>query len=259
MPSGKIPADGAPIKRTGNMKNICAFLLLIAAGAAIVHADKIISDVALGYSIYLPSDTWIRKIKDSTHHQFYDSTFGFKSILSIKRYAYNHTTYATPEEWTRANFIAYKLCVEYSFSPFGAMVYYDTASTVRQGTLWATESYATFITVDTAYSPWSEYTRFTANKTYGYELYALGDTADMMKNIGAYAALLKLVQLPQDTITAVRPITIAPVSRPSSRNIPPVLFDPLGRKLAAPGKSAPVAGVYILPREGHTGVMVKLP
>ena len=204
--------------------------------AAFLHADTIITDATLGYSIYLPSDSWVKKVKDPTHHQFYDSSFVLKSIISIKRYTYDHAVYPTPESWTLANFIAYKFCVENSFSPFGAMVYYDTSSSVRQGTLWATESYATFFTADTAYDSWSEFTRLTANKSYGYELYVLGDTADMMQNIGVYAALLKMVQVPQDTNVTVlyRPASPATPGRIawSGQSFPRFLYDPLGRRLA---------------------------
>lgn len=224
--------------------------------AAILHADKIIADATLGYSIYLPSDSWVRKIKDLNHHQFYDSSFALKSIISIKRYSYDHAVYPAPESWTRANFIAYKLCVEYSILPFGAMVYYDTSSSVRQGTLWATESYATFITSDTAYESWSEFTRLTANKSYGYELYVLGDTSDMMKNIGIYAALLKMVQLPQDTVLTVsfRPLCPGKASRAVryQTTFNRDFYDPLGRRVTNNFIYRSLSpGIYIRPGEAH--------
>jgi hypothetical protein len=245
------------MKRTGAMKSALFAVFFICTGIAVVHADKIITDSALGYSIYLPQDSWVRHVADSTHHQFYDSTGVYRSQISIIRHPRDPAVYPAPQDWTRANFIAYKLVVEYSVDPFGAMLYYDTASTVRQDSLWATESYATFFILDTTIGAWSEYTRFTANDRFGYELYAIGDTADMRKNIGIYAGLIQLIKLKKDaSVRILRHPGAASDFRAPLHTAPSGysrLFDPLGRRLrmAPAGSASFSAGVY-LRNDGRT-------
>ena len=227
-----------------------------------LHADKTIIDSTLGYSIYLPTDSWVRVIKSPTHHQFYDTAFAYNSQISIVRHEYAPTDFPTPESWTRANFIAYKLCIDYSFDPFGAILYYDTAATVRQGISWATESYSTFLTIDTSLGAWSEYTRFTARNGYGWELYAIGDTADMMKNIGSYAGIIRLITLPGDTNTKVIPRswtsnTVSYLNDPKSEYTR-VVFDPLGRTRSLPLHRTTVpSGISIRPGQQRLMVIVK--
>jgi hypothetical protein len=244
------------------MKRILLALIVLSMGVAAPRANQIISDTALGYSIYLPTDSWVRVVKTVTHHQFYDTAFVYKSQISIVRHAYSPTDFPTPESWTRANFIAYKLCVEYSFDPFGAILYYDTASTVRQGISWATESYATFLTIDTTLGAWSEYTRYTARGAYGWEIYAIGDTADMMENIGVYAAILKIVTLPGDTNAKVVSRDASPASMSYTTSSTPgrqiVVFDPLGRRRSfISGRDGVPSGVLIQPLLQRANVIVK--
>lgn len=233
------------------MKSAVVAVFFICTGIAAVYADKIITDSALGYSIYLPQDSWVRYVADSNHHQFYDSTGVYRSQLSIVRHSYSPTIYPAAQDWTRANFIAYKLVVEYSVDPFGALLYYDTASTVRQDSLWATESYATFFTLDTAIGAWSEYTRFTANKMNGYELYAIGDTADMRKNIGIYAGLIQLIKLKKDATGIMQHhpggATVIQKQRSAAYSQTVSLFDPLGRRLSmvSAGHAPFSSGVYL--------------
>lgn len=241
------------------MKRFFYALIVLSLLTVPLSADKIISDPTLGYSIYLPADSWVRVVKSATHHQFYDTTFTNKSQVSIVRHSYASADFPTPESWTRANFIAYKLCVEYSFNPFGAMLYYDTAATVRQGISWATESYAAFMTIDTGLGAWSEFTRYTARNGYGWELYAIGDTADMKKNIGLYAGIIRLITLPGDTGTDIvrrtgRSVSLEPVAATRSG----VVFDPMGRSRAIVSRRlAAPSGIFIRPEARRVAVIVK--
>ncbi|MBN2035971.1 MAG: hypothetical protein JW768_04445 [Chitinispirillaceae bacterium] len=243
------------------MKGLFASALIISTVILAVKADTIVTDPTLGYSIYLPTDSWVRVVKSETHHQFYDTTYTFASQISIVRHAYSSSDYPTPESWTRANFIAYKLCVDYSIDPWGAMLFYDTASTVRQGTAWATECFTTFISLDTVCGAWSEYLRFTADKSHGWELYAIGDTTDMMTNIGSYAAILKMIQLPQDTSATIilRP-HLPGNSAPACNGVlaPRMVFDPLGRKHTAVfGRAFYNAGAFVDPGMKQIRIRVK--
>jgi hypothetical protein len=250
------------IERTGYMKRILLALIMLSTGIEVPHADQIISDSALGYSIYLPTDSWVRVVKTAAHHQFYDTAFVYKSQISIVRHAYSTSDFPTPESWTRANFIAYKLCVEFSFEPFGAMLYYDTMPTVRQGISWATESYTMFFTIDTTLGAWSEYTRYTARGAYGWEIYAIGDTADMMENIGVYVAILKLVTLPGDTNARIvsrdtSPVPISYTAR-SALGRQRIVFDPLGRRRSfISGRDGVPSGVLIQPLLQRATIIVK--
>jgi hypothetical protein len=244
------------------MKRTLYALIMLSATISSLHADKIITDPTLGYSIYLPTDSWIRVVKTADHHRFYDTTFTFGSQISIVRHSYVSADYPTPENWTRANFIAYKLCVDYSFDPWAAMLYYDTASTVRQGVSWATESYATFFALDTALGAWSEYTRFTARAGYAWELYAIGDTSDMMENIGTYAGIIQLITLPGDTNAKVilrpQPVSSSIGMTGSMLTRQNRYFDPLGRKYTPiSGRDFHPAGAFIRPDLRRATIVVK--
>jgi hypothetical protein len=104
------------------MKRALYALMLLTLSTVPLNADKVVSDSTLGYSIYLPTDSWVRVIKNQTHHQFYDTAYIYESQISIVRHSYTSTDFPTPESWTRANFIAYKLCADYSFDPWGAIL-----------------------------------------------------------------------------------------------------------------------------------------
>ncbi|MCU0608463.1 MAG: hypothetical protein MUF22_01685 [Chitinispirillaceae bacterium] len=222
-------------------------------------ADTIYTNTSIGYSVYMP-DHWVRKVVDSSTHRFYDSLAVYKSQLSIVRHGFSTTDYPKSTDWTRANFIAYKLCVQYSVDPFAAMRFYDTAQTVKQGTLWATESFSTFFSLDTTMGAWSEYVRFTASGTAGYELYALGDTADMRKNISTYAALLKMVKLPSETGTVVvmkhQSLRVSAIDKMLFQNT--VVCDPLGRlRTNSRDAKALPAGMYVSLTAGKKAVCVR--
>ena len=140
--------------------------------------------------------------------------------------------YKTADDWTQAHFLAYKLSVLYSVDPGGVVLYSNGDTTVKQGSLRATEAYSVFFSSDTSIGSWSEYIRFTACGKYGYELYAISDTADMSKNIGVYAALLQgIVLAAGDRIISPR------MFRRNVNNIEktlvPLLCDPLGRRIRA--------------------------
>jgi hypothetical protein len=244
------------------MKRALYALMLLTLSTVPLNADKVVSDSTLGYSIYLPTDSWVRVIKNQTHHQFYDTAYIYESQISIVRHSYTSTDFPTPESWTRANFIAYKLCADYSFDPWGAILYYDTASTVRQGISWAIESYTTFFTLDTSLGAWAEYTRYTARNGYGWELYAIGDTADMMNNIGTYAGMIRLITLPGDTNAKVIHRSWTPATAGYLNGTKPgysrVVFDPLGRvRSLAPNRAASPSGVFIRPDIHRVSPIVK--
>jgi hypothetical protein len=194
--------------------------------------------------MYLP-DNWVREVYSDTQHYFIDTTYFYPAQLSLKRYTIDTAMYKTADDWTQAHFVAYKLSVLYSVDPAGVVLYSNGDTTVKQGSLRATEAYSVFFSSDTTIGTWAEYIRFTAYGRYGYELYAISDTADMSKNIGVYAALL------QGIVLAAGDRIISP--RMFRRNVDkiektlvPLLCDPLGRQIRAlAALRCRAAGVYL--------------
>jgi hypothetical protein len=161
--------------------------LLLVTCCSLLFSAQIITDSSFKYSVYLP-DHWVREVINTNQHTFHDTTYALKSQVSILRRTYSTTDYATPAQWAVANFLAYKIVAENTFDPMGVVLYSD--STITHGALKAAEAYSVFFSADTMVGSWSELIRFTATPSFGYELYALGDTADMRLNVGAYAALI---------------------------------------------------------------------
>jgi hypothetical protein len=221
----------------------CALLFTAPA----TFSDTLYSSTTLGYSIYLP-DHWVAMVKSDSQHCFYDTTNVYTSYLALIRYHRNAVDFATATQWTRANFIAYLMSAQYSFDPWGAVLYYDSLPTTKIGALWTPEAYTVFYSLDTTWGSWAEYQRFTASETFGYSLYAAGDTLDMQKNIGLYAAILATVEVPgSKLITTTRP-RVSPVIPRIATTGPRMVFDPLGRKIAAASSAAAIrmpAGVSI--------------
>jgi hypothetical protein len=183
------------MERTGFMQIVRYSAIILSLLCSHVFAgDTIIDDNAQGYSIFLP-ENWIKITRNDTQDIFYDSTFAHKSRLSIVTCAIDSSIYDTPSAWARAHFIAYKTFIDLDCYPFGAVLYWDTASNVRQDSLWACELYARFFSFDTAMFAWDEYVRFTASGGRGYEIYALGDTVDMKTNIGLYGAIIQAIEI----------------------------------------------------------------
>lgn len=229
------------------------FFILMCAAALL--ADTTLVDNVCNYRVYLP-DNWVREVKNDTQHFFVDTTYFYPAQLSLKRYTLDTAMYKTAADWTQAYFLAYKLSVQYSVDPTGVVLYSNGDTTVKQGSLQAAEAYSIFFSSDTSIGSWSEYIRFTAYGRYGYELYAISDTADMSKNIGVYAALLQgIVIAPGDHIISPR------MFRRNVYNIEktlvPLLCDPLGRQIRAlAALRCRAAGMY-LQKNGAPKVLVR--
>lgn len=180
------------------MKYIFTLLLFVLFTTNSSYSDTTFVNNHLGYKAYLP-DNWVMEVKSDSQHYFFDTTDEYGALLSIVRHT-KDATYDSPEAWTRANFIAYKMYMDYY--PFGTVLFTDTAETEKQGDHWATEMYLRFYTDDTANYSWDEYVRYTATQNYGWELYAIGDTVDLSTNIGFYGAVLKIIEI-KDTYVPI--------------------------------------------------------
>jgi len=154
----------------------------------IVHAETF-SDARMGYSVDLPQN-WTRIVTTDSQHIFADTSGQFKSEVAIVKHDFTSSlTLDTPEDWTRANFIAYAFSVD--ADAFSVLSFYDTVSAKQNGTLWAADAYSYFFDPDTSIGNWAEYIRFTATGKRGYEIYALGPMDDMDSNVVTYAQIIE--------------------------------------------------------------------
>jgi len=227
------------------MNRLTTVLCFTFAFCSSVSADQLRTDTDYDYTIYLP-DNWIREVSASGHH-FYDTTFAHRGQVSIVRSQRDPLVYASPEEWTRAHFIAQTLTVEsYATFPFyGVILYSDSTPTAKIGDLWAPEMYTKYFSADATYDDFSEYLIYTATNDVGYELYALADTADMNANVALYAAMLKCVTLPQNTFVGRTPELRSVHNTARAASAPRFTCNPAGSYLA--WQNTPHSGLAVVP------------
>ena len=161
-----------------------------------------ISNSIIGFTINLP-DNWVCTQTSDSTAIFNDSSLTYQAQIAIKKFHRNLSDFPTPNDWTRAHFIAYLLVTKYSYDPFAAVLYFDSSATCKHDSLWANEAFSEFYTIDTVLGAWDEFIRFTAAGDYGYSLYAIGDTSDMKKNIGMYAAIIQSIHLTVQQTTSI--------------------------------------------------------
>jgi hypothetical protein len=217
------------LKGTGIMKRsiFAVFFFIIVLNRLSLAAGSV-TNSQMGYSIFLP-DNWIIKVVSDSQHIIYDSTSVTSGIVGIVRHPINNTSQSS-QEWSRAYFLANLLVARYGADPRGAVLYIDSSQQSTQGSLWAPELYIEYYSLDTSLKSYREFVRFPASSRYGYELYAMADTADMNTNVGLYVAMLKSIQLPGDATAARSPAVVhgpAPLTAPQRQ----MVFTPMGRVL----------------------------
>jgi hypothetical protein len=225
---------------------LIAFLsVIVISSYSQVIADTIITNDNMGISTYLP-DNWVAYPENDSNVFLYDTTYMYTSYIAIKKYTRNTNDYPTSADWVRAHFIAYIFVTEYSWDPFGSVLYFDSSSTCMQDSNWACEAFSEFYTIDTSLGSWDEYIRYTAAGNYGYEIYAIGDTSDMKTNIGTYMAIIRLISINGSSSQSVIPGRITtPVARIIQSSDFTYGYNVLGRKI--PVKRYLPNGAYIRP------------
>jgi hypothetical protein len=196
----------------------------------------IVSDSNLGYAITLPA-SWVQLKTKPNQHYFRDGSKLYGSQISILKYEIDKATYPTPENWSQAQFIAYKLSVETSAFPFGAVEFYDTSSTAKLGAYWSPEAFSILYPAD-GDPTYCEFIRYCAVGNVGYEIYAIGDSADMMKNVDIYAGIIATLQFTAPA-ASIAPVVRDAVPSWTSVHIAPE-YDLVGRKL--PHRILPARG-----------------
>jgi hypothetical protein len=213
------------------MRFLPAFWMLFAAS---VSAGTV-ADSSMGYAITLPA-SWSQVKAKTQQHYFRDSTRHYRSQISIVRYDIDKETYPTPESWSQAQFIAYKVSVETSVYPFGAIGYYDSSSAATLGGIWSPEAFSVLYPAD-GDPTYCEFIRYCAIGNSGYEIYAIGDSTDMANNVDFYAGVIGTLRF---TPTA----SLAKPRGGARSNRGPALiearqYDPIGRAVRTSGASPP--------------------
>ncbi len=224
------------------MRNLSYVIFLTSIFVCLAYSETI-TDTRFGYTVFLP-DNWMREIVSDTHHRFLDTSGTYKSIIAIIRYDFDTINiFSSPEEWTRANFLAYYLIT--NSDPLSYVVFYDTVTTEQNGSLYAADAFSVYYDPDTQIGDWAEYVKYTATETKGYEICALGPIDDMEMNVGFYAAIIDGFTIDVDGNNVTAPGFIKPSFRL------PVLtnrtIDMLGRCLG-PGTLPIASQIVVTPR-----------
>jgi hypothetical protein len=212
-------------------RSIVAVIFCIIMFNQLSFAAGIVTNEQMGYALFL-EDNWIIEAVSDSQHIIYDTTAATAGYIGIVRHHYDNSAMSA-QEWSRTYFLANLMVARYSADPHGVVLYIDSSLQSTQGALWAPESYIEYYSLDSTLGSYREFIRYPASTSYGYELYAISDTADMSENVGLYAAMLSSIQLPQEEATALRQLpqtrTNATLTAPHSQP----LFTPMGRALPA--------------------------
>lgn len=211
-------------------RSLFAVVFSIALLTRLSFAAGTVTNSQLGYTIYLP-DNWVIEALSDSQHVIYDSTAATTGYIGIVRHHYD-TPNLSSQEWSRTFFVANLMVARYAADPHGVVLYIDSSLQSTQGALWAPESYIEYYSLDTALGSYREFVRFPASESYGYELYAISDTADMTENVGFYAAMLRSIQLPEQP-TALRQLPLTRTSSTLTATQRQPLLSPMGRVLPA--------------------------
>ena len=202
-----------------------ALAFSVLAALASTAGAAAVSNPVIGYTITLPAQWGLSQSKPLQDY-FRDSTRTRRGQVSIVRYSIDKASYPTPESWTQAQFIAYKLSVENSAFPYGAVMYYDSSSAAKIGAVWSPEAYSIFFPGD-GDPTYGEYLRYCAVGGYGYEIYAIGDSTDMANNVDFYAGLISTLKFSEPTAS----LPHGPPARSFTGTLPERGYDAMGRLL----------------------------
>jgi hypothetical protein len=174
------------------MMSIIKAVLLIFITIFIADAeDRLLQDLTFPYRIVCNA-TWVEEIKNDTILVLKNSAPGKKTCLQLKKYTLDTTFYFNNNDWSRLNYIVNK---ELAIAA-GRLIFTDTGMTKKLGNYRAFEMFASFsqkTDVDTIW--WSEYSRWTDYRGFGYLASIIGDTSDMKENYASYKTLMDSISI----------------------------------------------------------------
>lgn len=180
----------------------------------------------LGYSIELPAG-WLIENDTTNKDLIYDTSQTRPSYLAVVAHPWTDAEFASCSSWTSSHFTSYLITARYGVDPWGGVRIFD--STATQDGRWAPYIYAQFFASDTGTVTWAEYVVYTSTKYTGYEMYAIGDTADMDANLALYGGILQTVQLADTQLSIDSSPNYLPRGAGHAKNGHAIWFDLRGR------------------------------
>ncbi|MDG5816988.1 hypothetical protein QA601_17965 [Chitinispirillales bacterium ANBcel5] len=219
------------------------------------YAFEPLYDSEMDYTIYLP-ENWVRTVITPELHRFHDTTGTYQSQITIEKHSFSSADYTDAKEWVNVNYIAYEFSAIYSSNPVGTILFADSSSELKHGEYDAAELYARFCYLDDPLVWWDEYIRFAAAEgdTVGFEMYVMGDTADMFSNIGLYATIIENTDLPAISPSNVRFSAPGSYGREKVNRSAPSVFNLQGRRIGISKRQRNIpAGMYLHNRSRAKG------
>jgi hypothetical protein len=186
--------------------------------------SAVLADIGFSFSAQVDAEWRLEKI-DSSTLCIYNSDAAKKTKLYIERIVVDTISVIKDNERAQMYFLSnYALAKQY-----GIVQYYDSSTSLRQGTLRAYEMFAYYKDVVHGTNQWwAEISRWCAVGNFVFELTVLGDTADVNHNSKKYKSLLNGIQVGFPPTKANEPVRYKCVQQPAGKKI--YTYDLFGRK-----------------------------
>lgn len=188
-------------------------------------SSTVLTDIGFSFSAQVEAEWNLEKI-NSTTLCIYNSDISKKTKLYIERITVDTISVFKDEECAQMYFLSnYAVANQY-----GIVQYFDSTTSIRQGTLRAYEMYAYYRdAVNGTNQWWAEYSRWCAKDNYVFQLTVLGDTADVNRNIMRYKNMLDGIQVLPPPTKINRPLLHRFAQQQTSKAV--YVYDLFGRKI----------------------------
>lgn len=197
-------------------------LLIIATSFA---KSAVLSDNGFSFSAQVDAEWKLEKIDSSTLCIF-NSDVTKKTKLYIERIVVDTISVIKADERAQTYFLSYYTIAK----QYGVVQYFDSSTSIRQGTLRAYEMFTYYRdAVNGTNQWWAEFSRWCAIGSYVFELTVLGDTADVNHNYAKYKRLLNSIQVDNPSTKISRAVICRHVLQPAGKAVS--IYDLFGRKI----------------------------
>lgn len=173
-----------------NVNTFC-ILLPFCLFTHIIYSEEILDD---SFSIKATLDnTWKYDSIDSVTRFLYDDSRFFKSYIYIEKIPINESIVLEDDEYAQMYFLT-NLSIA---KQFGTVQYYDTSTSIKQGTVRAYELFAFYYkdTTNGMRITWAELGRWSKKGKHIYQITVLGDTTDIVNNLSQYQNIINLIHI----------------------------------------------------------------